>query len=240
MPRNSAIQTARDIPAEVYNNRWFASLSAAHQAALLSAATKVSLKDGQTVWRRNTMVSGQRLGFALLVAGSLKVSSSTDDGREAILTFVQPGQWFGELALLDQRSRERDVSSVGESQLLVVAPAAFEALMEDRAFAASVVDLLASRTRMMLHLLEDFSLRTTRSRAARRLIMLASDDDPYSPPMRKSLNLSHDSLASMMGITRPALATQLKSLTQMGAITQGYGQISITSIVTLMAEAAAG
>ena len=44
----------------------------------------------------------------------------------------------------------------------------------------------------------------------------------------------------MIGLTRPALSRQLKTLKQVGAIAQGYGTISITSIVTLMAQAAAG
>jgi CRP/FNR family transcriptional regulator, cyclic AMP receptor protein len=233
-------QLSADALPDVYKNRWFASLPAAQQAALLRCAKTVWLQDQQMVFRKNAAVRARRDGFALLVKGSLKVSSSTPDGREAILTYVQPGQWFGELSVLDQRQRARDVSSVGQSQLLVVESAEFSRMMDIPAFAHSVVDLLTSRTRLMLDLLEDFSLRTTRSRAARRLIMLAADDDPYQPPTRKDLKVSHDALASMMGLTRPALASQLKTLTQMGAIAQGYGKISITSMVTLMAEAAVG
>lgn len=231
---------ATHLSVEIRSNRWFASLRASQQDKLLRAARTMRLNHEQAFFRKNAALRARRDGFALLVQGLLKVSSSTLDGREAILTYVQPGQWFGELAVMDRRQRERDVTSVGESLLLVVEPAEFELLMQDKEFADSVTQLLSSRNRLMLDLLEDFSLRSTRSRAARRLIMLASDDDPYSPPLRKDLRVSHDALASMMGMTRPALAIQLKTLSQMGAIAQGYGKISITSMVTLMAEAAAG
>ena len=229
-----------DMPVEVRQNRWFASLQAALQVALINAGKTVLLHDGQVVFRKNTLVQTQRDGFALLVKGSLKVSSSTPDGREAILTHVQPGQWIGELSVLDKRQRGRDVTSAGASELLMVEPAEFALLMQNRDFADAVVDLMTSRARLMLGLLEDLTLRSTRSRAARRLVMLAADDDPYLPPERKDLKVSHDALAAMIGLTRPALSRQLKTLKQVGAIAQGYGTISITSIVTLMAQAAAG
>lgn len=225
---------------EVDTNRWFAGLPADLQASLLQLAKPVCLQDGQRLLKKNTATRALGDGFAVVVTGLLKVSSHTTDGPEGILTYVQPGQWFGELALLDQHERERDVTSIGESQLWVVEPQGFAALMLNAAFTSAVMNLLTSRHRMMLDLLEDFALRSTRSRAARRLVLLAADDDPYQSPVRTDLKVSHDALASMLGITRPALAVQLKPLTQMGAIEQGYGKITITSMVTLMAEATAG
>jgi CRP/FNR family transcriptional regulator, cyclic AMP receptor protein len=228
------------MPSVVPQNRWFRQLSVPLQQRLLRAAKPVDLQEQQLVFRKSGAVRARRDGFALLVSGLLKVSSSTPDGREAILTYVQPGQWFGELAVLDRGQRPRDVICVEPARLLIVEPAEFAQLMQDEEFARGVMQLLTGRTRMLLELVEDFSLRSTRARAARRLIMLASDDDPYKSPMRKDLSVSHDALASMIGLTRPALGKQLQTLAHMGAIEQGYGKIAITSMVTLMAEAAAG
>jgi Crp-like helix-turn-helix domain len=44
-------------------------------------------------------------------------------------------------------------------------------------------------------------------------------------------------LSSMLGMTRQTLAQQLKVLSEVGAIVQGYGRIVILSMVLLMAEA---
>ncbi len=237
-PANRHISIA-DLPQVARDNPWFSSLSASHQRKLIESAKLVPLRDKQYACIQHQSVRRWGDGFALLLEGSLRVSSCGFSGKEAILTHIQPGQWFGELAMLDGHARERDVRSVGESQLLLMDKLHFAQLMQDRVFAESVVRLLSSRTRMLLDLVEDFSLYSTRARFARRLVMLARNDDPLSQPTQKELPFSHDTLASMMGTTRQALSSQLKALSDVGAIAQSYGRITIESIVLLMAEAAA-
>jgi CRP/FNR family transcriptional regulator, cyclic AMP receptor protein len=228
---------AHTLPKAVARNRWFASLSASHQAALLKVSRRWVLRDDQLVMTQGQSVRKRRDGLMVLVDGSLKIASTSAAGSEAILSFVQPGQWFGELALIDGLPRARDVRSVGVSEVLVVEPDAFAALMQDSSFAAQVTQLLSSRTRMLMGLVEDFAMRSARARAARRLLLLACDDDPYCKPTRKEIHVSHEALASMLGMTRQTLAQQLKLLSQAGAIAQGYSRIVVTSIVVLMAEA---
>jgi CRP-like cAMP-binding protein len=85
----------------LYANRWFAKLSSAQQSALLLASRRMLLRDGQLFSAQGQLVRRRRDGFGVLVEGMLKVSSTSPDGREAILSFVRPGQWFGELAVID-------------------------------------------------------------------------------------------------------------------------------------------
>jgi CRP/FNR family transcriptional regulator, cyclic AMP receptor protein len=217
-------------------NRWFAGLSSAHQTTLLDAGRRMLLRDGQLFAAQGQSVRKRRDGFGVLVDGLLKVSSTSPDGREAILSFVRPGQWFGELAMIDGAGRERDFFSVGASEILVIEPEAMQALMQDAQLASHITRLLASRTRTLLSLLEGFTLRSTLARTARRLVMLAYDDEPESGPHRASLDVSQDALASMLGMTRQSVASQLRQLSERGAISQAYGRVNISSMVALMAE----
>jgi CRP/FNR family transcriptional regulator, cyclic AMP receptor protein len=225
------------LPKVVTSNRWFASLSAAHQAALIRASRSVVLRDGQLAMTQGQSVRKRRDGLMVLVEGSLKIASTSAAGREALLTLVHPGQWFGELAVIDGSGRERDVRSIGVSEVLVVEPDALVELMKDASFTRALVELLSARTRMLLSLVEDFSMRSARARTARRLVLLAHQDDTRSTQPRKDITISHDALSSMLGMTRQTLAQQLRVLSEMGAIVQGYGRIVILSMVLLMAEA---
>jgi CRP/FNR family transcriptional regulator, cyclic AMP receptor protein len=219
-------------------NRWFASLLPTQQTALLDASRRMLLRDGQLFGAQGQLVRKRRDGFGVLVEGLLKVSSTSPDGREAILSFVRPGQWFGELAVLDGAARERDFFSVGACEILIIEADALQELLQDAQLASHITRLLASRTRALLSLVEDFTMRTSLARTARRLIMLAYDDEPQNGFHRASLDVSQDALASMLGMTRQSVASQLRQLSERGAIQQAYGRVNISSMVALMAEAA--
>jgi CRP/FNR family transcriptional regulator, cyclic AMP receptor protein len=223
----------------VMTNRWFASLLPQQQTALLGAGRRIMLRDGQLFATQGHAVRKRRDGFAVLISGLLKISSSSPSGREAILSYVRPGQWFGELAVLDGGGRERDIASMGNSEMLVIEHETMQELLSSAQLARQITQLLASRARTWLSLVEDFTLRSSLARTARRLVMLAYDDEPHNSKPHSSLDVSQDALASMLGMTRQSVASQLRELSARGAIEQAYGRVNIASMVALMAEAAA-
>lgn len=231
-------ESAHSARRTIFANRWFAGLSEAHQQALLQAGSPMLLADGQLFAKQSHAVRKRRDGFAVVINGLLKVSSVNADGREAILSFVRPGQWFGELSVLDGLGRERDFFSVGTSELLVIEPDALKRLMQDAQLASHIAKLAASRLRTLHALVQGFTLRTTLARTALRLAMLAFDDEPQTGRHRAALDISQDVLASMLGLTRQSIASQLRLLSERGAIEQAYGKLYIRSMVALMAEAA--
>lgn len=225
------------VPASLLDNGWFVSLPERTQQSLMAASQMFGLTDGQTVFQQGDAVRGTRDGFYALTCGSLRVSSKRSDGKVAILSFLDPGNWFGELALIDAGVRDRTVTAVGAASLLVVEAKAFAAMMQDAPFALSVARLMSGRTRSLMALVDDATLQSTRARVARRLVMLAHGDASRNIEPKRELGVSHESLAMMLGMTRQTLAKQLHALTEAGAISQGYGTISVASMVALMAEA---
>jgi CRP/FNR family transcriptional regulator, cyclic AMP receptor protein len=167
------------------------------------------------------------------VKGRVKVSSFRKDGKEAILSVVEAGNWFGEIALIDQQPRPHDGTVLGPTELLALPRPAFDALMKTNAFSEAMCRMLAARLRLVYGLVEDATLRSTGARVARRLLLLARNQAGRAHGARVVLAVSQEALGMMLGITRQTLSKELKALAGKGAIRLGYGRIEIESLALL-------
>jgi CRP-like cAMP-binding protein len=206
-------------------NPWYAALPADVRAAMLDGAEPVRLRRGEMLFRQGDAPGGL---YAVL-RGSLKASTLREDGREAILGVIEPGTWFGEISLIDSLPRTHDATAIGACELLVLPHEAFHALMERPVFARAVASLLATRLRMMYSMMEDATLRSTRARVVRRLLLLARGDAAMSSAVRPRIPVSQEALAMMLGISRQTLSKELKQLEALGAIHIGYRSIELLS-----------
>ena len=206
-------------------NPWFATLPFDVREAMLLGAEPVRLRRSEMLFRQGDPPGGL---YAVL-RGSLKVSTLREDGREAILGVIEPGTWFGKISLIDSLPRTHDATSIGASELLVLPHQAFQGLMERPVFARAVASLLATRLRMMYSMMEDVTLRSTRARVVRRLLLLARGDAAMANAVRPRVPVSQEALAMMLGISRQTLSKELKLLEQLGAIHIGYRCIELLS-----------
>lgn len=211
-------------------DRWFGALPLAERELMLGQAELLRLRRGEMLFRQGDPPSG----FYALASGTLKMSSLREDGREAILAIIEAGIWFGEISLIDNEPRTHDATAVGPVEVLQLPRPAFDALMERAVFARAIAALLAGRIRLLYGVVEDATLRSTRARIARRLLLLARGDATQSPRMRARVPVSQEGLAMMLGITRQTLSKELRRLAGDGAITLGYGYIEVLSEERLM------
>ena len=214
-------------------NPWFAALPLLLQQALVSGSEVLRLKNGEMLFRQGDEVPADGGAFFGLLAGRVKVSSLRDDGREAILALVDAGNWFGEISLFDHRPRTHDATAMGPVELLSLSRVAFEALMRREDFSRAMARLLSERVRSLYGMLEDATLRSTRARVARRLMLLAHGDATHADTARRVVEVSQDALAMMLGMTRQTLSKELKALERSGAVALRYGQIEIASLHAL-------
>lgn len=226
-PSRARLSTAHRRAMEA--NPWFAAMTRAQRESLLAAAELVHLRRGAMLFRQGDPVGAAGSGFYGLAAGMIKVSTLRQDGREAILAVLEPGNWFGEISLIDGSPRTHDATALSALDLLVVPPEAFAQLMQGSAFARAVAALLAARVRSLYGLMEDATLRGLRARVARRLLTLARGDATQSPVLRSSVKLPQEALAMMLGVTRQTLSKELNALAQERVIALGYGRIELLS-----------
>ena len=99
----------------------FAGLGGVPLAAIADRAVEVEFPSGRPIARQGEVGTG----FFLIVSGAAKV---TRDGDE--LAMLGPGDFFGELSLLDQQPRIATVTSVGRTVCLAIASWEFERLLE--------------------------------------------------------------------------------------------------------------
>lgn len=67
----------------------------------------------------------------IIISGSVKVSSYAPDGREVVLSILEKGDFFGEMALLDEEPRSATVTTMEDSELGQIRRSDFERLMLD-------------------------------------------------------------------------------------------------------------
>jgi CRP/FNR family transcriptional regulator, cyclic AMP receptor protein len=221
-------------------NPWFGSLPLGERVAVLSACERLRLGPGEMLFRQGDKVKPGAGALYCLVKGRLKVSSLREDGKEAILAVLEPGSWFGEIALIDQQPRPHNGTVLGPAELLALPRPAFDALMKTNAFSEAMCRMLTARMRLLYGMVEDATLRSTPARVARRLLLLARNDANRVQGTRAVLMVSQEALAMMLGISRQTLNKELKSLAGQGAIGLGYGRIEIKSLALLERLGSAG
>ena len=79
----------------------------------------------------------------VLAKGQIKIKDITPEGKETILTFIEPGEIFGELAILDDEPRQDYAEAVVDSEVLVLTRESFLWLMQERG------DITLSITKLM-------------------------------------------------------------------------------------------
>jgi CRP/FNR family cyclic AMP-dependent transcriptional regulator len=218
-------------------NPWFQRLPTATAEALLAAAMPVRLRRGDVLYMQGDQPGEAPDGFWGVSGGAIKLSVLHADGTEVILTIIEPGNWFGESALLENSPRMSTAIAQEDSELLALSVEKFGRLMQDIGFAQAIAALEAERVRALMGALADIALHSTRARIARRLVMLSGADMARPDTERATIGISQDNIAMMLGMSRTTLSKELQALTKAGVIVLRYGRIEIRDMALLLAEA---
>lgn len=208
-------------------NPWFASLREDDALELLSSAKQRVLGPGEMLFRQGDGVPAGTGFFYGLARGMLRISSLNAAGKEAILLIMEPGNWFGELSLIDHLPRTHNATAITGARVLEVSADRFMALTRRASFASSLTRLLVDRTRSLYGNIQHATLGSTRAKLAHRLLLLAQGGATLSPALRSSVTVSRESLSMMLGVSRPTLQKELKQFAAAGMIELHYGRIAI-------------
>lgn len=185
------------------------------------------------------LAAGQRLhgpgdppdGIYFMVDGAVRVATTTADGREALLAFAEPPQWFGETALFDGAARSHEAWAQTDCLLLHVAQRGLEAfLAEHPACWRDFGMLMAQKLRLAFHAIEDVSLLPPPARLARRLLAIAHGYGDWSGPSRRVIEVQQDELGAMLGLSRQTVNQILKDFEQQGFLRRTRGSIEIVGL----------
>lgn len=201
------------------SGRWFSSLSSALKHDILRHVTIQHFHDGEIILARGEQANE----WIACAKGAARVSSTSLLGKQIIFAYIEPGIWFGDVAMFDGDKRTHDVYAHGETTIASVSRVNFEAILSQHVeLYEALMRLQARRIRQLFGLLEDLNTLPLRARLAKQLLHLqrsygvAALNHPGE--FRISLHLAQEELAQLLGASRQRVNQELKSMEREEAI----------------------
>ncbi|MFQ5893233.1 MAG: Crp/Fnr family transcriptional regulator, partial [Nitrospinota bacterium] len=139
-----------------------------------------------------------------LKEGRVKISKLSEAGKEVTLAILEPGEIFGELALVDEGPRGTVAEVLEDTFLCFIERNDFQKLLESRPeLALEVTKLIGARHKALEAKVEDLVFRDVNARLAKLLLELAeSYGTEVGEGTRIEVKLTHQELANLVGSTR--------------------------------------
>lgn len=188
----------------------------------LSDAELATLEQHTTtrIYPRNTIVINEGdEGSALyvLISGQVKVYLSNEEGKEIIVNTLGPGEYFGELALLDNTPRSASVMTTCKSRLAMVSKADFKHVLSCHpSIALNLIMQLAGKIRILSENVRSLALLDVYGRVAKTLLDMATEEDGKLIVKER---MTQQDIANHVGASREMVARIMKDLVTGGYIT---------------------
>lgn len=219
----------------INSGRWFSSLSPSLRHDILRCAYVKRYKDGMLICARGEPPEE----WIACARGAVRVSSTSITGKQITLTYVEPGIWFGDVAILDGDKRTHDAYAHGETTLMCVSKADFKRILAQHVeFSEAMLRLNARRVRQLYGLVEDLNTLPLRARLAKQLLHLTRSYGVMSlsdsSEIRIGLHLAQEELAQLLGASRQRVNQELKSMEREEVIRIEPGGLIVRDRATLL------
>lgn len=157
----------------------------------------------------------------MILEGRVRVTILGDDGREVILSVLGPGDFFGEIALLDNEPRSATAIAAEDSELMLLHRGDFQgAMSENPSIGGALIRVLTARLRRANHQISTLALLDVYGRVARVILDIAREEGRRLKDGRIAFRrATHQELANRIGTTRETVTRMLKDLERQGLIT---------------------
>lgn len=204
--------------------KWFSTRSVQFKKDILERARIRRINSGEWLFARGEAANGV---FAVL-EGSIRISGQNDEGKESILTFIDPPDWFGELALFDGDHRTHDAVAAVNSTLLFLAQKELVDLLASHPnYWRDFGIMLSHKLRLSFGLIEDMALLPAAKRLAKRILMMAENVQLNHGTSDLVINVDQASLAAMLSVSRQTANQILKDLEEQACLSLRYGKITV-------------
>ncbi len=215
--------------------RWFSSLSPSLRHDILRCAFVKRYKDGDLIVARGDPAEE----WIACARGAVRVSSTSITGKQITFTYVEPGIWFGDVAIFDGDRRTHDSYAHGDTTILCVARADFHKILAQHVeLYQALLQLQSRRIRQLFGLVEDLNTLPLRARLAKQLLHLVRSYGVASlsdgSEVRIGLQLAQEELAQLLGASRQRVNQELKAMEREGAIRIEPGGLVVRSREGLM------
>lgn len=179
--------------------------------ALVAQATVRSYRASTVIMEKGDEASA----LYIVLSGRARVFSADDKGKEYVLNELGPGDYLGELALIDDCTRTASVVTLVPSRFLVIPKASFQAFLTSRpSVALHLLKALAARVRKLTEEVERLALCDVYGRLVDTLAARAVEEDGRLI----TDSLTQRDLAALIGASREMISRIFKDLKSGGYI----------------------
>src|SRR5229473_6570663 len=200
-------------------------------------AKHTTLKRGTTIVSKGDPANS----LIAVISGTVKISVSSAEGRNAILNLIGPGEIFGEVAVLDGLARTADATANTDCEIFVIDRRDFLPFVRSQpALAMKFIELLCARLRRTSEQVEQLILKDLPGRLACALLGLTAQRklDPAS----RTIAITQQEIGEMVGMTRESINKQLGAWAARKWVRLEHGAIVVLDANSLreLAEAGSG
>ena len=203
----------------------FAPLAPAELERLLGFAHLAQFRAGKAIFTQGSP------GDSLIVVleGEVRISAPSADGREVVFAVIEPGQSFGEVALLDGKDRTADAIAQTDCRLLVIHRRDFVPFLKEHPdIPLRLLPILCAQIRRMSEHVQDALFLDQPARLAKKLLSLAAERGQATRQgTRIESRLSQRQLGNLVGIPRETVNRQLRQWQAAGLIAIAEGAITV-------------
>ena len=185
---------------EIKNIDLFASLSEEELSKISEQITFKEFKKNQVILREEETSEY----MYMILSGKVKVMQINEEGKETILAFHNPGDFFGELSLIDGKTAPATVVATENSGVaLINKKDFFSMLLGQGKVMMRLLNILSTRLREAYDRIQILSFSNAAQRLKMLFIMLAEMyGQKTEKGIRLEIKLTHQNIADMTGIAR--------------------------------------
>ncbi|WP_309684309.1 Crp/Fnr family transcriptional regulator [Polaromonas sp.] len=191
----------------------FSMLTASQAESVSNAVVKRRFKRGEPIVEQGKKSNA----LSIILTGRARVITTDNRGREVILATLQPGDYVGEMSLIDDEPHSATVRAEIQTDALILGRLEFaRCLPENSSMAYAVMKGLVQRLRHADRKIESLALMDVYGRVAKALLESASEDSAGNAVIRDKV--SRQDLAKMVGASREMVSRVMKDLEERGFI----------------------
>jgi len=191
----------------------FSVLTASQASSVSDAVVKRRFKRGESIVEQGKKSNA----LSIILTGRARVISSDARGREVILATLRPGDYLGEMSLIDDEPHSATVRAEIQTDVLLLGRLEFaRCLPESSSMVYALLRGLVQRLRYADRQIESLALMDVYGRVARALLEFSSDDGQGNALIRDKV--SRQDLAKMVGASREMVSRVMKDLEDRGFI----------------------
>ncbi len=203
-----------------------------------SLARVAALAKTRKFSRKQTIFSVGDVGDALygIIAGKVRIVANAEDGREVFLNILNSGAVFGEVAVIDGKSRTAGAIAIEDSVLWAIERTEFLRLLhEDPELSVHLLQVFCERIRWTSGLVEDSVFLNVPHRLGKRLLQLVSTNGEQVEEGYR-LRISQGELAQFLSVSRQVVNQHLQDWRKSGVVSLTRGSITILDMEGLQSS----